>query len=64
MEVPVGTATWTDQVPHELQIPHWSVASRVAFRLCFVYFGLYCLYTQILTSLLPLPKVDIPDLST
>lgn len=45
-------------------MPFWSVASRVAFRFCFVYFGLYCLYTQILTSLLPLPKVDIPDLST
>ena len=58
------TANQTDQVQHQLQIPHWSDTSRFAFRFCFVYFGLYCLYTQILTSLLPLPKIDIPDLST
>jgi len=60
----VESRTRTDQVQHQLQMPYWSVASRVAFRFCFVYFGLYCLYTQILTSLIPLPKVDIPDLST
>lgn len=30
----------------------WSPAKRVAFRLCFLYFGLYIVLTQMLTSLL------------
>jgi hypothetical protein len=60
----VDSETRTDRVRQQLQRPPWSTASRVAFRFCFVYFGLYCLFTQILTSLLPLPKVDIPDPST
>jgi len=64
MEVPVESATRAYQVQRQLKIPCWSRASRVAFRFCFVYFGLYCFYTQILTSLVPLPKIDIPDLST
>ena len=42
----------------------WRSATRVAFRFCFVYFGLYCLLTQISTSLVPLPNVDVPDPST
>jgi uncharacterized membrane protein YphA (DoxX/SURF4 family) len=64
MEAPVETAIQPDQDQHQLQFPHWNFASRVAFRFWFVYFGLYCLSTQILTALLPLPKVEIPDPST
>jgi hypothetical protein len=41
--------------------PTWSVASRLVFRFSLVYFGLYCLANQIITSLIPLPNVDIPD---
>ena len=41
--------------------PRWSAASRVAFRFCFVYFGFFCLGTQILGILLPIPSLDIPD---
>jgi len=41
----------------------WSLGARLAFRFSFVYFGLFCLLTQVSTSLLPLP-VDIPDPST
>jgi uncharacterized membrane protein YphA (DoxX/SURF4 family) len=48
----------------EAQVPHWSLAARVAFRFCFVYFGMFCVATQILGSLFPIPKVDIPDLSS
>ena len=59
----MGTQPQIDQVQQGPQIPHWSFASRVAFRFCFVYFGLYCLTTQIFTGLFPIPKVDIPDLS-
>jgi len=47
-----------------LPVPQWSLASRSAFRFCFVYFGWYCVATQILGSLFPIPKVDIPDLSS
>jgi hypothetical protein len=39
----------------------WSLASRIAFRYCFIYFGLYCLATQVITGLLPFPNLDIPD---
>ena len=51
------------QIDQESQIPHWSLAFRVAFRFCFAYFGLYCLTTQIFSSLFPIPNVEIPDLS-
>jgi hypothetical protein len=52
------------QLPQDSRTPHWGLATRVAFRFCFVYFGLYCVATQILGSLFPIPKVDIPDPST
>ena len=42
----------------------WSLATRIAFRFCFVYFGLFCLLTQVLGGLIPLPNVDLPDPST
>lgn len=32
--------------------PQWSSATRIAFRFCFLYFGLYIVLTQMLTSLL------------
>jgi hypothetical protein len=49
------------QLPPALLTPHWSLISRVAFRLCFVYFALYCLLTQIIAGLFPIPNFDIPD---
>jgi hypothetical protein len=55
------------QVPQpqmDSQTPRWSLPCQVAFRFCFVYFGLYCVATQILGSFVPTPKFDIPDLST
>lgn len=58
------TETGTDQSQLGQQIRHWSFASRVAFRFCFVYFGLYCLVTQIFTSLISPPSVEIRDAST
>jgi uncharacterized membrane protein YphA (DoxX/SURF4 family) len=51
-------------MPCELPVRHWRLATRVGFRFCFVYFGLYCLLTQISTSLVPLANIDIPDPST
>lgn len=38
---------------------HWSPATRFAFRLAFVYLGLYVLMTQMLDSLLPF--IDFPS---
>lgn len=32
--------------------PRWSLSTRVAFRFCFLYFSLYIILTQMLTSLL------------
>jgi hypothetical protein len=58
-----------DHVPSEiilLKTParEWSVLTRVVFRFCFVYFGAYCLVTQVLTSFFPVPNFDLPDLSS
>jgi uncharacterized membrane protein YphA (DoxX/SURF4 family) len=41
--------------------PRWNSGARIAFRFAVLYFGLFSVCTQILTSLLPLPGVDIPD---
>lgn len=52
-----------EQVQTERHAPaaNWTSPARVAFRFCFVYFGAYSLSTQIVTSFLPLPNLDIPD---
>lgn len=42
----------------------WPPLSRVAFRFCFVYFTLYCLGTQIINSVLAVPKIEVPDWGT
>lgn len=42
----------------------WPAGKRVAFRFCFIYFTLFCLSSQIITTLLPIPKVDTPDPDT
>jgi hypothetical protein len=49
----------------EAPTPQWKLATRIAFRFCFAYFGLYCIYTQILNSFAPLPSLlTLPDPST
>jgi hypothetical protein len=49
----------------QTNIPRWSPALRTAFRFCLVYFGLYCLATQITTSLLSPTEGDVfPDPAT
>ena len=40
--------------PREQVVPE--VSRRIGFRFVVVYFGLYCFFTQILTSLLPIPN--------
>ena len=56
------TETLTDPVQHELQVPLWGLTSRVAFRFCFVYLGMFCLATSIITRLFSYTRV--PDLAT
>jgi len=41
----------TEPIQPQQNIPRWSPALRIAFRFWMVYFGLYCLATQIITSL-------------
>jgi len=40
--------------------PRWRAATLVAFRLCFVYFGLYVATTQMLPGMLRVPLLRIP----
>jgi hypothetical protein len=58
----VETETLTSPQQDELQVPRWGLASRVAFRFCFVYLGLYCLTTSALTRLFSYSR--FPDLAT
>ncbi|HUK53986.1 MAG TPA: DoxX family protein [Candidatus Binatia bacterium] len=60
----MASGAGTAQAPGEPGIPYWSPATRLAFRFCFLYFGLYCLLTQILTGFIQLPDQEIPDLAT
>ena len=41
---------------------YWSPATRIAFRVCFVYFGLYVIATQMLQGMLRIPGPGLPNL--
>ncbi len=45
----------------EPQTTRWNTSKRIAFRFCFLYFGLYCFYTQISTGLISIPNMEIGD---
>jgi hypothetical protein len=62
--VSATSQTRSDVSADTIQSASWGLASRIAFRFCFLYFGLYCLLTQIFAGLLPLPGVEIPDPGT
>jgi hypothetical protein len=58
-------ASETVSTPIETQpaiLEPWSLATRIAFRFCFVYFGLYVVTTQMFRGMLPLPKIPFFDL--
>jgi hypothetical protein len=57
-------ATIVESAPAQSAAGTWSLPARIAFRFCFVYFGLYCLATQIILSVLVIPKVDLSDPAT
>lgn len=54
--------TPTSYSPNGAPEPHWQPATRIAFRFCFVYFGLYVITTQMLAGLLPIPGFGFPRL--
>ncbi len=60
METLETIETLTEPVQHELQVPLWGLASRVAFRFCFVYFGLFSLATSIITRLFSYSRIPDP----
>ncbi len=55
----------SEPIQPQPQIPEWSLAARIAFRFCLLYLGLYCLATQIITSVFSSTQgADIPDPAT
>ena len=58
-----GTRLDTDPTQSRPQSAHLSVAARITFRFCFVYFSTYCLVTQISVALIP-TTADLPDPDT
>jgi hypothetical protein len=51
-----GTSTTIDLETSAPATARWNQITRVAFRFCFVYFGLYVLTTQMLSGLLVIPN--------
>lgn len=60
----MNLAAALEQQPVETSKATWSPGKRIAFRFCFVYFTLLCLSNQIISSLIVIPNVDVPDLDT
>jgi len=58
----MGIQTQIEQAQQEPKSARWNLATRVAFRFCFAYFGPFCLTTQIFGGFFPI--FDIPDPST
>ena len=56
----LATGTQVKLVPPQRK-PSWSVVSRIAFRFCLVYFGLFCLLTQIFGGLVPIANLGISN---
>lgn len=63
-EMASGQVAWSatagTTVNPAVSAEHWSLAERVAFRLCFVYFGLYVLSNQMLGGILPFVNFVTP----
>src|SRR3954470_22495871 len=51
-------------VPPPLRVESWSLPTRIAFRFCVIYFGLYILMTQMLNGILLIPNFETPPLAT
>ena len=53
----------TSVAPQPLTEASWAPTTRLAFRFCVLYFGLYILTTQMLAGMLPNPKFRVPVLA-
>jgi uncharacterized membrane protein YphA (DoxX/SURF4 family) len=60
----MDTATVGAPLARETARLEWSGPARVWFRFCFVYFLLYCFADQVITGVLIVPNVDVPNLDT
>jgi hypothetical protein len=60
----VAPQTKPERIAPDIQAARWSPGLRIGFRFCFVYLGLFCLVTQILEGLFPIPKVGDFDLAS
>lgn len=56
----MNVLTALESAPAEIAGKEWSATKRIAFRFCFIYFGLYCV-AALLPGGLPIPGVEIPD---
>ncbi len=54
----------TEPIQPQSNIPRWNLALRIAFRFWMVYLGLYCLATQVITTLFSQQGANLPDLAT
>ncbi len=55
--------TQTEAAAGPGKAPGWNFATRASFCFCLVYFGVFCLTTQVLGGFFPIPRLEIPDLS-
>jgi hypothetical protein len=58
------TMTLVESAPAQAAQKRWSPLTRIAFRFSVVYFGLYCVGSQVINSVFPIPKVEVPDWAT
>jgi uncharacterized membrane protein YphA (DoxX/SURF4 family) len=54
----------SEPADREAPAARWSLAARIGFRFTAIYFGLFCLATQILGGMIPLPTIEVPDLAS
>src|SRR6476660_4442524 len=55
----------TEPIQPQFNIPRWNLALRISFRFWMIYLGLYCLATQLITTLISLNEgATFPDLAT
>jgi len=52
----------TEPIQPQPNIPRWNLALRITFRFRMIYLGLYCLATQVITSLFNATEgTSLPD---
>ncbi|HLY40164.1 MAG TPA: hypothetical protein VKR52_03080 [Terracidiphilus sp.] len=57
----MNAVTQVAPAPVESTVQRWSLVSRIGFRFCVVYLGLFCFSNQIVQGIFPIPKIDQPE---